>query len=55
MIGPVVVRLYVKASVPYIDLHARLCDVTPRGRSINIQTGSRVSPMPQQHTASGRV
>ena len=33
------VRLYVQASVPHIDLHARLCDVTPRGRSINISDG----------------
>ena len=33
------VRLHVQASVPYIDLHARLCDVTPRGRSINISDG----------------
>jgi putative CocE/NonD family hydrolase len=36
VIGPVRVRLYVQASVPYIDMHARLCDVTPRGQSINI-------------------
>ncbi len=39
VIGPVRARLYVQASVPYIDLHARLCDVTPRGRSINISDG----------------
>jgi uncharacterized protein len=39
VIGPVRVRLYVQASVPYIDLHARLCDVTPRGQSINISDG----------------
>jgi uncharacterized protein len=39
VIGPVVLRLYVQASVPYIDVHARLCDVTPRGRSINISDG----------------
>ena len=39
VIGPVWVRLYVQASVPYIDLHARLCDVSPRGRSINISDG----------------
>ena len=39
VIGPVRVRLYVQASVAYIDLHARLCDVTPRGRSINISDG----------------
>jgi uncharacterized protein len=39
VIGPVRVRLYVQASVPYIDLYARLCDVSPRGRSINITDG----------------
>ena len=39
VIGPVRVRLHVTAEVPYIDLHARLCDVTPRGRSINISDG----------------
>jgi uncharacterized protein len=39
VIGPVRVRLYVQASVPYIDLHARLCDVTERGQSINISDG----------------
>jgi uncharacterized protein len=39
VIGPVRVRLYVQASVPHIDLYARLCDVTPRGRSINISDG----------------
>lgn len=39
VIGPVRVRLHVQASVPYIDLHARICDVTPRGRSINISDG----------------
>ena len=33
------VRLHVQASVPHIDLHARLCDVTPRGGSINICDG----------------
>jgi putative CocE/NonD family hydrolase len=39
VIGPVRVRLHVQASVPYIDLHTRLCDVTPRGRSTNISDG----------------
>jgi len=39
VVGPVRVRLYVQASVPYIDLHARLCDVSPRGRSTNITDG----------------
>jgi uncharacterized protein len=39
VIGPVRVRLYVQASVAHIDMYARLCDVNPRGRSINISDG----------------
>ena len=39
VIGPVRVRFYLQASVAYIDLYARLCDLTPRGRSINISDG----------------
>jgi uncharacterized protein len=39
VIGQVRVRLYVQASAANIDLYARLCDVTPRGRSINISDG----------------
>ena len=39
VIGPVRVGLYVQASVAHIDLHARLCDVSARGRSINISDG----------------
>ena len=39
VIGPVRVRLHVQASLAHIDLHARLCDVTQRGRSINVSDG----------------
>jgi uncharacterized protein len=39
VIGPLRVRLYVEASVADIDLHARLCDVSLRGRSMNISDG----------------
>jgi putative CocE/NonD family hydrolase len=39
VIGAVRVRLYVQASVANIDLYARLCDVNPRGQSINISDG----------------
>ena len=39
VIGPVRVQLYVQAWVPHIDLHARLCDVTRRGRSISLSDG----------------
>ena len=56
VIGPVRVRLYVQASVPYIDLHARLCDVTPRGRSINISDGIvRLTDAAPRHRPSRRV
>jgi hypothetical protein len=39
VIGAVRIRLHVQASLAHIDLHARLCDVTPRGRSINVSDG----------------
>ena len=56
VIGPVRVRLYVQASVAHIDLHARLCDVTPRGRSINISDGIvRLTDAAPDTPLSGRV
>jgi predicted acyl esterase len=55
VIGPVRVRLHVLASAPYIDLRARLCDVTPRGRSINISDGIvRLTRCRIRHPASRR-
>ncbi len=39
VIGPVSVRVPVRASGPYFDLFARLCDVDPRGRSRNVCDG----------------
>ena len=39
MIGPVSVRVRVRASGPHFDLFARLCDVDPRGRSRNVCDG----------------
>lgn len=39
VIGPVTVELYAQSSVEHTDFFARLCDVTPRGRSINICDG----------------
>ncbi len=35
-IGPVRVELWVRASEPFFDLFARLCDVDPRGASWNV-------------------
>lgn len=39
ILGPVSVRLRIRASNPYHDVFARLCDVDPRGRSRNICDG----------------
>ena len=39
VIGPVSARLRVRASRPYFDVFARLCDVDPRGRSRNVCDG----------------
>jgi putative CocE/NonD family hydrolase len=45
VIGPVSVELYVRSSSEYTDFCARLCDVHPDGRSINICDGLfRVEP-----------
>ncbi|TDD17751.1 CocE/NonD family hydrolase [Nonomuraea diastatica] len=37
--GPVRVRLHARSSHPHVDYFARLCDVSPRGRSINLCDG----------------
>lgn len=39
VIGPVSIRLRVRASTPHFDVFARLCDVDARGRSWNICDG----------------
>jgi putative CocE/NonD family hydrolase len=39
ILGPVSVRLRIRASNPYHDVFARLCDVDPSGRSWNICDG----------------
>ena len=39
VIGPVAVELYVQSSLGHTDSYARLCDVAPGGRSINICDG----------------
>jgi putative CocE/NonD family hydrolase len=38
-IGPVRVRLFARSSLPHADFFARLCDVYPDGRSINVCDG----------------
>ncbi len=39
VIGPLVAELYVKSSLQYTDFYARLCDVFPSGRSVNLSDG----------------
>ncbi|MEV4061651.1 CocE/NonD family hydrolase [Nonomuraea dietziae] len=39
VIGPVRVRLHARASIPHVDYVARLCEVSPRGRSVNLCDG----------------
>jgi putative CocE/NonD family hydrolase len=39
VIGPVSADLYSTSSTGYFDVHARLCDVQPSGRSINVCDG----------------
>ena len=39
ILGPVSARLRILASNPYHDVFARLCDVDPHGRSLNICDG----------------
>ncbi|MEQ4722455.1 CocE/NonD family hydrolase [Nonomuraea sp. B19D2] len=39
VIGPVRVRLHARSSIPHVDYVARLCDVSPRGQSLNLCDG----------------
>ncbi len=46
VIGPVAAELYVRSSLQHTDFFARLCDVEPRGRSVNVCDGLvRLWPM----------
>ncbi len=55
VIGPVQAELYVKSSLEHTDFFARLCDVDPSGRSMNICDGllrlrpGRPAPEPAGH------
>ena len=50
--GPVTTELFVSSSRPHTDFFARLCDVDPKGRSVNITDGltrlTSASPQPRQ-------
>jgi hypothetical protein len=39
VIGPVAAELYVRSSLEHTDFFARLCDVAPNGRSVNVCDG----------------
>jgi putative CocE/NonD family hydrolase len=53
-IGPVRVELYVRATSPYFDLFARVCDVDEQGASWNVTDAlARVSPETFEHLDDG--
>ena len=39
MVGPVSATLYAATSAPDTDFTIKLCDVSPKGRSVNVQEG----------------
>jgi len=56
VIGPVTVTLYVKSSLAYTDFFARLCDVSPNGKSLNVCDGLlRVVPGQPEPQADGSL
>ncbi len=53
-IGPVRVELYARATAPYFDLFARVCDVDQQGASWNVCDAlARVSPSAFEHLDDG--
>lgn len=56
VIGPVRAELHVRSSLPHTDFFARLCDVTPAGKSINVCDALlRVSPGSPAAEADGSL
>ncbi|MDP4510556.1 CocE/NonD family hydrolase [Nonomuraea turcica] len=56
VIGPVRVRLHARSSLPDVDYFARLCDVSPRGRSLNLCDGIiRLNQPGDPHTGGIRA
>jgi putative CocE/NonD family hydrolase len=54
LIGPVSAELYVGSSLEHTDFFARLCDVHPDGRSVNVSDGLlRVRPSAPPREADG--
>ena len=39
VIGPLSTTLYLRSSLEHTDFHVRLCDVTPKGKSLNLSDG----------------
>jgi putative CocE/NonD family hydrolase len=55
-IGPARVELHMRASSPYFDVFARVCDVDPQGASWNVcDSLMRVTPQRLQPAADGSV
>ena len=56
MIGPVEAELFVRSSLGHADFFARLCDVEPSGRSVNVCDALlRVSPGRPESEADGTL
>ncbi len=56
IIGRVRAELFVRSSLPYADFYARVCDVYPDGRSLNVCDGLvRIQPGIGQVEADGTV
>jgi putative CocE/NonD family hydrolase len=54
VIGPVRATVRVRATAPHFDVFARLCDVWPDGRSLNVCDGlTRVTPVRSEVDAEG--
>ena len=56
VIGPVAAELYIRSSLQHTDFFARLCDVEPSGRSVNVCDGLvRLWPMRFAPGADGSI
>ena len=53
VIGPVRVRLHIQSSTPFADAYGRVCDVAPRGRSVNVSDG--ITRLPAAEAVPGEA
>jgi putative CocE/NonD family hydrolase len=52
--GPLTARLYLRSSLDHTDFYVRLCDVSPKGKSINLSDGIvRLRPGDTTKSADG--